>query len=93
MAAAVENILKTVDSMYPGLLAEGHTLDILQFTGAINPLVVQVQASAMTSAALLEAVAADGFQAHMIATPGLQINKVVRRFSCAVYWLHLKRCL
>lgn len=76
MAAAVENILKTVDSMYPGLLAEGHTLDILQFTGAINPLVVQVQASAVESAALLEAVAADGFQAHMIATPGLQINKV-----------------
>lgn len=72
----VENIMKTVDSMYPGLIAEGPVFDIISFKGVLNPITVQVRSSAVSSNALIEALASGDFREHMINTPGMQINTI-----------------
>lgn len=76
MSSAINNILASVDKMYPGLLKEGHELDVLSFNGVLNPVCVQVRASAVSSSALVEAMAKGGFREHMINTPGMQINTI-----------------
>lgn len=77
--SAIDNILASVDKMYPGLLEERHVLDVLTFNGVLNPICVQVRASAVSSSALIEAMSKGGFREHMISTPGMQINTIAGR--------------